>query len=134
MIINGLFVGPLVFAAFGLGVQATNMGFQPHFIDPHQVRFFVRSSTHTFYNPMLTVTLTQKVGLALFIMYIAQVLLGSFTHWIKIPSLQRLPGRRAPQNYLHVLLGVAIVVLASWQVCVYAPHTPSWLDVDVLCA
>ncbi|KAI0029041.1 hypothetical protein K488DRAFT_57276 [Vararia minispora EC-137] len=90
MLINGLVVGPLVIAAFTLGYQTTTMSGVPHFSDPHQ-----------------------KVGLALFIMYWIQLALGAFIHWTKIPA--SFPGGRRPQNYLHITLGLAILVLASWQ-------------------
>ncbi|KAJ7206897.1 hypothetical protein GGX14DRAFT_567986 [Mycena pura] len=54
----------------------------------------------------------QKAGLAMLVMYIlqARVSLGAFIHWVKLPAF------RPPQNYLHALLGLAIVGLASWQV------------------
>jgi hypothetical protein len=39
MIINGLLVGPLVIAAYVLGVQTTKMFGQPQFRDPHQVPY-----------------------------------------------------------------------------------------------
>ncbi|KAJ7928374.1 hypothetical protein B0H13DRAFT_2229059 [Mycena leptocephala] len=41
-----------------------------------------------------------------------QVFLGSFIHLVKFP---RFPGGRPPQNYLHAVLGLAIVGLAMWQ-------------------
>ncbi|KAJ6476893.1 hypothetical protein C8R45DRAFT_873205 [Mycena sanguinolenta] len=89
-IVNFLVTGPLIFAAFALGYQTTNMSGTPHFSDPHQ-----------------------KAGLALLVMYLIQVFLGSFIHWVKLPF--RFPGGRHPQNYLHVILGLATVGLASWQ-------------------
>jgi len=89
-IMNFLITGPLIFYAFALGYQTTTMAGTPHFSDPHQ-----------------------KVGRALLIMYIVQVVLGAFIHWVKIPF--RFPGGRHPQNYLHALLGLSIIALASWQ-------------------
>ncbi|KAK6992661.1 cytochrome b561 domain-containing protein [Favolaschia claudopus] len=88
-IVNFLFTGPLVFAGFTLGYQTTNMGGEFHFSDPHQ-----------------------KVGLALLVMYLAQVFLGAFIHWVKLPF--RFPGGRHPQNYLHAILGLAIIVLTHY--------------------
>ncbi|KAJ6612558.1 hypothetical protein B0H10DRAFT_2052118 [Mycena sp. CBHHK59/15] len=88
-LINFVVTGPLVFYAFVLGYQTTTAAGTPHFSDPHQ-----------------------KVGLALLIMYLLQVALGTLVHWVKLP---RLPGGRAPQNYLHILLGLGIVALATWQ-------------------
>ncbi|KAJ7872786.1 hypothetical protein B0H14DRAFT_3131444 [Mycena olivaceomarginata] len=90
VIVNLLFTGPIVLTAFALGYQATNIAGVPHFVDPHQ-----------------------KTGLALFVMYLIQVLLGFFIHWVKFPS--RFPGGRAPQNYLHAILGLAIIALACFQ-------------------
>ncbi|KAJ7206903.1 hypothetical protein GGX14DRAFT_551485 [Mycena pura] len=91
-IVNFFFTAPLVFAAFALGHQATDLSGMPHYTDPHQ-----------------------KAGLALLVMYILQVSLGAFIHWVKLPAFRRFPGGRPPQNYLHALLGIAIVGLASWQ-------------------
>ncbi|KAF7315842.1 Cytochrome b561 domain-containing protein [Mycena indigotica] len=93
-IVNLFFVGPLVFATFALGYQLVNTSGIPHFFDVHQ-----------------------KVGLALLILYIIQVCLGVFIHFIKLPAsvTARIPGGRPPQNYLHGLLGLSIVLLACWQ-------------------
>ncbi|KAJ7466836.1 hypothetical protein B0H11DRAFT_2047852 [Mycena galericulata] len=87
---NLLVTGPLVFTAFALGYQATTASETPHFHDPHQ-----------------------KIGLALLILYLAQVSLGAFIHFVKLP--RTFPGGRRPQNYLHAVLGLAIIVLASFQ-------------------
>ncbi|KAJ6564987.1 hypothetical protein DFH09DRAFT_1035121 [Mycena vulgaris] len=97
-IMNFLVTGPLIFTAFTLGYQTTNMSGVPHFSDPHQ-----------------------KVGLALLVMYLIQVSLGAFIHWIKFPF--RFPGGRHPQNYLHGLLGLSIVALATWQT-----HYGLWIE------
>ncbi|KAJ7624852.1 hypothetical protein FB45DRAFT_924365 [Roridomyces roridus] len=92
-IVNFFMTGPLVFTAFALGYQTTTAAGTPHFTDPHQ-----------------------KAGLALLIMYIIQVFLGIFIHFVKLPALRlRFPGGRLPQNYLHAILGLAIVGLATWQ-------------------
>ncbi|KAJ7488054.1 hypothetical protein FB451DRAFT_964027, partial [Mycena latifolia] len=89
-IINFLVTGPMIFTAFTLGYQTTNTSGMPHFSDPHQA-----------------------FGLALLIMYLIQVFLDALIHWVRLPF--RFPGRRHPQNYLHVLLGLCIVALATWQ-------------------
>ena len=53
------------------------------------------------------------MGLVLFILYLAQVLLGVFIHWVKIPRRwTHLLGHR-PQNIIHVMLGLTILALAS---------------------
>ncbi|KAJ7115063.1 hypothetical protein C8R43DRAFT_902864 [Mycena crocata] len=89
-IVNFVLTGPLVFTGFALGYQTSSQAGAPHFSDPHQ-----------------------QVGLALLVMYLIQVFLGAFIHWIKLPF--RFPGGRPPQNYLHAILGLSIVALASWQ-------------------
>lgn len=48
------------------------------------------------------------------ILYIAQLVIGLFIHFIKMPSL--FAGHRPPQNYVHVLLGIAILALAAYEV------------------
>ncbi|KAJ7751516.1 hypothetical protein DFH07DRAFT_525863 [Mycena maculata] len=97
-IVNLLMTGPLVFTAFALGYQTTVTSGTPHFSDPHQ-----------------------KMGLALLVMYLLQVFLGAFIHWVKLPF--RFPGGRPPQNYLHAVLGLAIVALASYQT-----HYGLWIE------
>ncbi|CAK5272473.1 unnamed protein product [Mycena citricolor] len=92
-IVNFLVTGPLIFAGFALGYQAveeTAPG--THFNDPHK-----------------------KSGLALLILYLLQVLLGAFIHYVKPNATRNTPGGRTPQNYLHAILGLSIVALASWQ-------------------
>ncbi|KAJ7866056.1 hypothetical protein B0H14DRAFT_2573603 [Mycena olivaceomarginata] len=97
-IVNFVITGPLVFTGFALGYQTTSMGGELHFVDPHQ-----------------------KVGLALLVMYVIQVFLGAFIHWVKLPF--RFPGGRHPQNYLHAILGLATVALATWQT-----HYGLWIE------
>jgi uncharacterized membrane protein len=54
----------------------------------------------------------QKAGLALFVMYWCQAILGLVVHYVK-PSR---PVHRPPQNYVHAILGLSIVGLALYQV------------------
>ncbi|KAF9023335.1 hypothetical protein BDZ89DRAFT_1069943 [Hymenopellis radicata] len=63
----------------------------PHFVDPHQ-----------------------QIGLALLILYVVQLVLGMLIHWVKMPALR--VKRRPPQNYLHAVLGLAMLALAAYQV------------------
>nr|GAT58426.1 predicted protein [Mycena chlorophos] len=92
-IVNFLFTGPLVFATIALGHQAVQKSGGRHFDDVHE-----------------------QVGLALLLLYLLQVFLGVFIHSVKFPSLNaRIPGGRSPQNYLHAILGLTIVLLACWQ-------------------
>lgn len=55
------------------------------------------------------------MGLALLILYLGQLLIGTFIHFVKFPSFFR--GRRSPQNYFHAVLGLIIIILAQVQVC-----------------
>lgn len=86
-----LFAGPVIYAGFAQGHDTTNMLQLPHFQDTHQ-----------------------RVGLALLILYVLQVVIGLVIHFFKTPSL--FGGQRPPQNYIHVTLGIAILALASYQV------------------
>ncbi|KAJ7697628.1 hypothetical protein B0H17DRAFT_1051651 [Mycena rosella] len=54
----------------------------------------------------------QKIGVALLAMYVTQLLLGGFIHFVKLP----IRGHRPPQNYLHAVLGLAIIALAAYQI------------------
>ncbi|KAJ4478806.1 hypothetical protein C8J55DRAFT_549803 [Lentinula edodes] len=84
--------GPVIFAAWYYGWKTSDVLGLGHFLDPHQ-----------------------KMGLALLILYVLQLLLGLFTHFIKLRSPFG-PGTRSPQNYFHVFLGLVILVLAAEQV------------------
>ncbi|PPQ86670.1 hypothetical protein CVT25_006745 [Psilocybe cyanescens] len=90
-IIQLLISAPVILVGWAMGYKTTNKLETPHFTDPHQ-----------------------KVGLALLILYIIQMALGAIVHFFKFPSVFR--GHRAPHNYLHVLVGLAIFALAQWQV------------------
>eukprot|EP00914_Ancora_sagittata_P012730 GHVO01024522.1.p1 GENE.GHVO01024522.1~~GHVO01024522.1.p1 ORF type:complete len:154 (+),score=2.61 GHVO01024522.1:672-1133(+) len=85
--------GPVIFSAWYYGWQTSEALQLGHFLDPHQ-----------------------KMGLVLLILYVIQLALGLFTHFIKLRSPFG-PGTRAPQNYFHVFLGLVILVLAAEQVC-----------------
>lgn len=82
---------PVIFLGWALGYNTTTELEEDHFMDPHQ-----------------------KVGLALLVLYVVQILLGVLVHYVKLPSLFR--GYRPPHSYLHILLGLAILALAQWQV------------------
>jgi hypothetical protein len=57
----------------------------------------------------------QTIGTLLLVLYFVQVLFGLFIHFWK-PRRYRAPGHRPPYNYIHPVLGIAIVGLAFWQV------------------
>ncbi|KAF8906571.1 hypothetical protein CPB84DRAFT_1882361 [Gymnopilus junonius] len=54
----------------------------------------------------------KKWGIAIFILYLAQCAFGAFVHFIKKKDRKRRP----PKNYLHAILGLAIIGLALYQV------------------
>ncbi|KAJ6557874.1 hypothetical protein B0H19DRAFT_1028419 [Mycena capillaripes] len=83
--------GPVIFAGWSMGHDLTNILELEELHDPHQ-----------------------QIGIALLAMYVTQLLLGTFIHFIKLQGLFR--GYRPPQNYLHVALGLAILALAAYQV------------------
>ncbi|KAF8155491.1 hypothetical protein B0H34DRAFT_849806 [Crassisporium funariophilum] len=89
--IQFIIAGPVILVGWSLGYKTSTMLEQGHFKDPHQ-----------------------KMGMALLIMYILQLALGAFVHFAKFPSLFR--GYRAPHNYLHVVLGLVIFIVAQYQV------------------
>jgi len=93
--------GPIIFVGWSMGYKTSSELLSVHFFDRHQ-----------------------KIGLALLILYVAQLALGLFIHYVKMPSLFR--GHRPPQNYLHGILGISIFALAAYQVH-YGLYT-EWLN------
>ncbi|KAJ6609094.1 hypothetical protein B0H10DRAFT_2165067 [Mycena sp. CBHHK59/15] len=83
--------GPVIFAGWAMGYQLATKLELTGLHDPHQ-----------------------NIGIALLALYLTQLLMGTFIHYVKTPSLFR--GHRPPQNYLHVILGLAIIALAGYQV------------------
>jgi hypothetical protein len=57
----------------------------------------------------------QKIGTIIFTLYIIQILLGAFVHFIRIPF--PLIVNRPLTNYVHALLGLTILVMSAYQVC-----------------
>jgi len=88
-IANFIISGPLVFAAWAMGQKAHDLTHAP--MDHHK-----------------------RIGFVIFGLYIGQVVLGAFIHFVRIPV--PFLGHRPPQNYIHALLGLAILALASYQV------------------
>jgi hypothetical protein len=64
--------------------------------------------------PNFKVSVHQKIGLALLLLYLVQIVLGPAVHLFKMRSIFR--GHRPPHNYLHVAVGLSIIALASYQV------------------
>ncbi|KAI9442739.1 hypothetical protein H4582DRAFT_1809761 [Lactarius indigo] len=88
-ITNFLFSAPLVFAAWAMGSKAGDLTDSP--MDHHK-----------------------RIGYVIFSLYIVQVVLGAFIHYIRIPF--PFLGHRPPQNYIHALLGLTILAMANYQV------------------
>lgn len=60
-------------------------------------------------------TTHKRVGIVLLVLYIVQASLGGIIHFFK-PKSWTNAGRRPAQNYLHAILGIAIIGLALFQV------------------
>lgn len=97
--------GPIIIAGFGVGVHATNSQVQAGFIPKNF------GDQHT------------QTGLALFILYVVQVVLGLTSHLFKRPS-HRFFLYRAPHHILHIAVGLAIIGLAFFQV--HLGYTFEW--------
>lgn len=57
----------------------------------------------------------QRRGLFVIGLFVGQVVLGLFIHYIHIPV--RIFGHRPPQNFFHAVQGLVILGLANYQVC-----------------
>ncbi|KAL9710409.1 hypothetical protein Ac2012v2_006710 [Leucoagaricus gongylophorus] len=92
-IIQFVIAGPIIFAGWALGYKSAQV-LQPvpptHFFDTHL-----------------------KCGLALLILYLIQLVLGLSAHFFKFRH--QLHGHRAPHNYIHAAVGIAIFILAAYQ-------------------
>jgi len=92
-IIQFVVAGPIIFAGWALGYKSAQV-LQPvpptHFFDTHL-----------------------KCGLALLILYLIQLVLGLSAHFFKFRH--QLHGHRAPHNYIHAAVGIAIFILAAYQ-------------------
>jgi len=95
-----LIAGPVIMAGFAYGVKSVNVSDSGHLNDPHK-----------------------KIGVSLFIMFIAQLLLGLTSHFVGPPRISLLL-HRSPQRILHILLGLAIFALAFYQV--HYGYTIEW--------
>jgi len=91
-IIQFALAGPIIIAAFACACSAVSTAGSPGFNDTHK-----------------------KVGLAIFVLYLVQISLGGFIHYIK-PKSFTVDRKRPIQNYGHAVLGLAIIVLAFYQV------------------
>jgi len=81
--------GPTIFIGVMLGIAAVSKAGAVHLDDNHK-----------------------RWGIAIFVLYIAQCLLGAFIHYVKKKDRVR----RAPQNYFHAVFGLLVISLAFYQV------------------
>lgn len=92
---QGLVLGPVLLTGIGYGIKATqrqvDAGTTATFNDPHK-----------------------KAGLAILILYIIQVFLGLFSHYVNSPTIPFV--YRTPQRILHILIGLSLFGLGFWQV------------------
>ena len=83
---------PIIVAGVACGIAAVHKEGTPHLNDTHK-----------------------KWGVAIFVLYFAQIALGGIIHFFKIPALAR-KGVRAPQNYFHAIFGIFIIGISFYQV------------------
>jgi hypothetical protein len=57
----------------------------------------------------------QSVGRVVFSLYMVQVVLGAFIHFVRIPFPLLI--HRPLLNYTHAILGLTILALSGYQVC-----------------
>ncbi|PPQ68199.1 hypothetical protein CVT25_015031 [Psilocybe cyanescens] len=93
-IVQFALAGPVILIGVILGIAAVSQAKAMHLNDDHKS------------------TLFKRWGIALLILYFVQCGLGAFIHFIKSPNR----ARRPPQNYLHAVVGLAIIGLAFYQV------------------
>ena len=84
--------GPVIVAGFALGVASVKSAGVEDLDDTHK-----------------------KWGVAIFVLYIVQLLLGAVIHWVK-PASWTVHKKRPIQNYLHAVFGLVIIGLAFYQV------------------
>jgi len=81
--------GPVIFVGVILGIASVSQAKAKHLDDDHK-----------------------RWGIALLVLYFVQCALGAFIHFVKDASR----ARRPPQNYLHAVIGIALIALALYQV------------------
>lgn len=97
----------MVIIGVALGIAAVSQAKAMHLNDDHKVKYLPHCQLST-----RRLTSLQRWGIALLILYLVQCGLGAFIHFIKNPNRSRRP----PQNYLHAVVGLAIIGLAFYQV------------------
>ena len=105
-VLNGFVSFPLIIISWVKGVNASGNGPMDH----HQVSKFC-FVVGPIYDSVCRV---QKIGTIIFTLYIVQIFLGAFVHFIRIPF--PLIVHRPLSNYVHALLGLTIIVMSAYQV------------------
>ena len=85
--------GPIIVGGVALGISAVETSGTPHLSDDHM-----------------------RWGVAIFVLYFAQVGLGAIIHFVKPKSFAD-TRRRPAQNYFHAVLGLVTIALSLYQVC-----------------
>lgn len=88
--------GPIIIAGWAMGVHSVKQAESPKLGDTHK-----------------------KLGVALFVLYLAQVMGGLIVHFFT-PAWSPKILRRPVQNYMHAIMGIVIIALAFWQVSTFA--------------
>ena len=70
-------------------------------------------------------------GLAIFVLYFCQLILGEFIHIVK-PRSWTVDKRRPPQNYFHAVFGLLIIALAFYQASLSAVTAFRLIAEDVM--
>ncbi|TCD70063.1 hypothetical protein EIP91_005044 [Steccherinum ochraceum] len=83
---------PIIVPGVALGIAAVHKAGAKHLSDDHM-----------------------KWGIAIFVLYFVQLVLGEFIHLVK-PRSWTVDKRRPPQNYFHAVLGLLIIALSFYQV------------------
>ncbi|OCH88655.1 hypothetical protein OBBRIDRAFT_71335 [Obba rivulosa] len=89
-LIQAVLAGPIIIAGVSLGAHAVKQSGTPPLADTHK-----------------------KLGIALFVLYLAQVAGGLFVHFVKVRTFTIIG--RSLQNYLHAFMGLLIIALAFYQ-------------------
>jgi hypothetical protein len=104
-ILNSLIAFPLIVAGWVKGIQAGHGSPMDH----HKVWQVPLQI------PFVTQCNVQKVGTVICSLYMVQIVLGAFIHFVRIPF--PLLVRRPLSNYAHALLGLVILAMSAYQVC-----------------
>lgn len=83
---------PVIVTGVALAIAAVYQSQSPHLADTHM-----------------------KWGVAIFVLYFAQLIVGALVHWMRPKSAK--PGLRRPlQNYFHAIFGLFIIAISFYQV------------------